>query len=75
MQDLIIRVTDEFYAEYITPAGGKHGSTPKELVHWVMQKEARTRARLNVAFSLLTPRQKQIYECRVYKMKEPEIWE
>ena len=74
MRSITIEVSDKFYNEYNTPTGGKHGTTPKELVHWIMQKEARTRARLNVAFSLLTARQKQIYECRVCKMEGPEIW-
>ena len=78
MQDLTIKVSDEFYKEYVGDFSvSKRGkiNSPQALVHWVMRKEARTRQELKAAVSLLTPRQKQIYECRVYKMKEPEIWE
>jgi len=77
LQDLTIKVSDEFYKEYVGDFSvSKRGkiNSPQALVHWVMRKEARTRQELKAAVSLLNPLQETVYKCRCCNMKEPEIW-
>jgi hypothetical protein len=75
MQDITIQVSDEFYEKYVRNHPTPHCTSPKQLIDWVLKKEARTQARLRTALSMMTRIQKLAYNFKCRTMKDLEVWQ